>query len=201
MNSPLFITEKKIILASSSPRRIRFMRQLGLDFTSVPATIDETPRTNEAPETFVTRLATAKAESIGKHHTQAFVIGADTIVAIQNKIIGKPDTPDQALQILQLLQGTSHRVVTGLCLHCPAKSLTTSLVKTTLVTFGSFPDTVLKAYIDSGEPMDKAGAYGLQGTGGFLVEKIVGSCSNAIGMPTNDLVALLLTHEIIRPNT
>ena len=201
MNHPLFTTEKRIILASASPRRIHFLRQLGLDFTSMPATIDETPQTDEPPDTFVTRLATAKAEFIGKSHPQAFVIGADTIVAIQNKIIGKPDTPDQALQILQQLQGTSHRVVTGLCLHCPAISLTTSIVKTTIVTFGSFPDTVLKAYIDTGEPMDKAGAYGLQGTGGFLVEKIVGSCSNAIGLPTNDLVGLLLTHEIIRPNT
>jgi len=201
MNHPLFTTEKRIILASASPRRIHFLRQLGLNFISMPATIDETPQTDEPPDTFVTRLATAKAEFIGKSHPQAFVIGADTIVAIQNKIIGKPDTPDQALQILQQLQGTSHRVVTGLCLHCPAISLTTSIVKTTIVTFGSFPDTVLKAYIDTGEPMDKAGAYGLQGTGGFLVEKIVGSCSNAIGLPTNDLVGLLLTHEIIRPNT
>ena len=201
MNHPLFTTEKRIILASASPRRIHFLRQLGLNFISMPATIDETPQTDEPPDTFVTRLATAKAEFIGKSHPQAFVIGADTIVAIQNKIIGKPDTPDQALQILQQLQGTSHRVVTGLCLHCPAISLTTSIVKTTIVTFGSFPDTVLKAYIDTGEPMDKAGAYGLQGTGEFLVEKIVGSCSNAIGLPTNDLVGLLLTHEIIRPNT
>ena len=201
MNNSLFTTDRQIILASASPRRIRFIHQLGLKFTSVPATIDETPRTNESPDTLVSRLAMAKAESIGALHPQAFVIGADTIVTIRDRIIGKPDTPDQALQILQQLQGTTHRVVTGLCLHCPAISLTTCVVKTTLVTFGSFSDAVLKAYIDTGEPLDKAGAYGLQGTGGFLVEKIVGSCSNAIGLPTNDFVGLLLKHGAIRPNT
>ncbi|HHB75145.1 MAG TPA: septum formation protein Maf [Desulfobulbus sp.] len=200
MNNPLFTTDKKIILASASPRRIHFLRQLGLDFTSIPATIDETSLPDEPPDTFVTRLATAKAESIGADHCRAFVIGADTIVAIENRIIGKPNSPGHALQILQQLRGTSHWVVTGLCLHCPAISLTTSIVKTTIVTFGSFPDSVLQAYIDTGEPMDKAGAYGLQGTGGFLVEKIAGSCANAIGLPTNDLVRLLLTHRVIRPN-
>jgi len=200
MKHPLFTTDKKLILASASPRRIHFLQQLGLDFTSIPATINETSLADEPPDTLVTRLATAKAESIGVHHPRAFVIGADTVVVIENRIIGKPNSPGHALQILQQLQGTSHRVVTGLCLHCPAISLTTCTLKTTIVTFGSFPDSILKAYIDTGEPMDKAGAYGLQGTGGFLVEKITGSCANAIGLPTNDLVRLLLAHKVIRPN-
>ncbi len=201
MSHPFFTTDKQIILASASPRRIHFLQQLGFPFTATPASIDETPVTNEDPDTFVTRLATAKAAYIGVHHPQAFIIGADTIVTIENAIIGKPNTPDHALQILQKLSGSSHRVVTGLCLHCLGISLTTCIVRSTIITFGSFPDTVLIAYIDTGEPMDKAGAYGLQGRGGFLIEKVVGSCSNAIGLPTNDLVSLLLKHGIIQPNT
>ncbi len=201
MNHPFFTTDKQIILASASPRRIHFLQQLGLPFTATPASIDETPVANEDPDTFVTRLAAAKAACIGAHHPQAFIIGADTIVTIENEIIGKPNTPDHALQILQKLRGSSHRVVTGLCLHCLEISLTICITRSTIITFGSFPDTVLRAYINTGEPMDKAGAYGLQGRGGFLAEKVVGSCSNAIGLPTNDLVSLLLKHGIIHPNT
>ena len=201
MKNSIFTTDKQIILASASPRRVRFLQQLGLEFTSIPAAIDETIQPDESPDTLVSRLATAKAESIGVLHPQAFVIGADTIVTIDSRIIGKPDTPDQALRILQRLRGRSHQVVTGLCLHCLAMSLVTSVTRTTTITFGSFPDSILKAYINTGEPMDKAGAYGLQGRGGFLVEKITGSCANAIGLPTSDLVALLLNHGVISPNT
>ena len=201
MKNPLFTTNGQIILASASPRRVRFLQQLGLEFTSIPAAIDETIQADESPATLVSRLATAKAASVGALHPHAFVIGADTIVTIDNRIIGKPNSPDQALHILQQLRGRTHLVVTGLCLHCRAKSLLSSVTRTTAITFGSFPDSILKAYIKTGEPMDKAGAYGLQGTGGFLVEKIAGSCANAIGLPTGDLVGLLLKHGVIRPAT
>ncbi len=201
MKNSLFTNDKQIILASASPRRVRFLKQLGLEFTAIPAAIDETGKSDESPDALVSRLATAKAESIGALHPQAFVIGADTIVTIDNRIIGKPDTPDQALHILQQLRGRSHQVVTGLCLHCRTMSLVTSVTRTTTITFGWFPDPILRAYIKTGEPMDKAGAYGLQGTGGFLVEKITGSCANAIGLPTSELVVLLLRHGVIRPNT
>lgn len=199
MNTSPFTTCKQIILASSSPRRIHFLKQFGLDFTSIAATIDETPLPGEMPDVFVHRMAVAKAESIGRQHPEAFIIGADTIICKRGKIIGKPENPDHALQTLQRLQGTSHHVITGLCLHLQISSLTIPIVKKTTIHFGSFSDTILRAYVRTGEPLDKAGAYALQGTGGFLVEKIDGSCSNAIGLPMNQLVRLLLEHGIIAP--
>ncbi len=199
MKAHPFTTCRQIILASSSPRRIHFLKQLGLDFTSIAAAIDETPLPGEKPDDFVLRMAKAKARSIGHCHPEAFIIGADTIISKQGEIIGKPENPDHALQILQHLQGTAHHVITGLCLHHKISSLKVPIVKKTAIHFGAFSDTILRAYVQTGEPLDKAGAYALQGTGGFLVEKIDGSCSNAIGLPMNQLVSLLLKHDIIAP--
>ena len=199
MRPSLFTTNQQIILASSSPRRIHFLQELGLNFTSQAAVIDEIPLGNEAADTFAKRMAVNKARSLGHHHAGAFIIGADTIIAMDGEIIGKPENDIQALKTLQKLRGRSHMVLTGLCLHCRKKSLTSAIVKATTISFGSFSDTLLKAYIQTGEPLDKAGAYGLQGKGGFLIEKINGSCSNAIGLPMNELVRLLLFHKVITP--
>jgi len=199
MSQPLFHTAKKIILASASPRRQTFLRELGLEFTVDPASIDETPFPQEPAVDFVQRMATAKAEAIAGLHPKAFVIGADTIISFQGEILGKPKDASDALRILQRLQGTSHEVITALSLCCIKEKLSTTIVRTTRVTFGNFSKETLTAYIQSGEPMDKAGAYAIQGQGGFLVQEINGSCSNVIGLPMNDLVTLLLTHRVISP--
>jgi septum formation protein len=199
MIQPLFVTRKKIILASESPRRQAFLKELDLTFTVIPASIDETPLSQESAVAFVQRMSTEKAKSIAELHPGAFVIGADTIISFQGEILGKPADPHDALRILQKLQGTSHEVITSLSLCCIQKKLSTTIIRTTRVTFDSFSKETLKAYIRSGEPMDKAGAYAIQGQGGFLVQKIDGSCSNVIGLPMNDLIRLLLTYKIIFP--
>jgi len=197
MSPPFFSSNKDIILASSSPRRQAFLRDLGLQFTIIPASINETAPSGEAPEIFARRMARNKAESIGMKNTESVVIGADTIISFHGKILGKPDNPDHALRMLTQLQGTSHQVITGLSLYCRKDHLHTTLCRSSTVSFAVFPEEILAAYIRTGEPMDKAGAYAIQGRGGFLVRKINGSCSNVIGLPMTDLVSLLLGHKII----
>lgn len=188
-----------LILASASPRRREFLHQLGLCFDVVPACIDETPFTGESPERFADRMASGKARNIAATHQDACIIGADTVVALEDTIFGKPANPAEALGILQHLQGRTHRVITGLSLFCQRLGIAENAVTTTLVTFDCFDDAILKGYVDSGDPLDKAGAYGIQGKGTFLVRSINGSYSNVVGLPIHQLVRLLLTHHLIHP--
>ncbi|MCI5168145.1 MAG: Maf-like protein, partial [Candidatus Electrothrix sp. GM3_4] len=115
------------------------------------------------------------------------------------RILGKPDDATHALEILRSLQGKKHQVITGLALHCVQGNCIESLSRTTEVKFADFSDAILSAYIATGEPIDKAGAYGIQGRGGFLVRSITGSCSNVIGLPINTCISLLLHYKIIAP--
>ncbi len=194
----LFHNNHPIVLASASPRRQQFLRELGLDFTVQAAAIDETPLPGEKPRAFALRMAEAKAEAVAPHHQHACIISADTVISLDGRILGKPKDQQDALSMLTRLQGRSHRVITGLVLLRMAQDLRLSTASVTTVRFASFPPEVLSAYVRTGEPMDKAGAYGIQGRGGFLVREIEGSCSNVIGLPVNTLVSLLLRHGVIR---
>ena len=188
-----------LILASASPRRQDFLAGLGLRFTVVPAAIDETVLAGEQPEPFARRMAAAKAELIARDCPEACVLGADTVVALEGTVFGKPRDRADALAILQTLRGRTHQVTTGVAVVCPARGLCEVFTVTSGVRFATFADEVLQAYIDTGEPMDKAGAYGIQGRGAFLVAAITGSCSNVIGLPVHDLIAVLLRHRLVRP--
>ncbi|MEA2114299.1 MAG: Maf family protein [Thermodesulfobacteriota bacterium] len=196
----MFKTCKPLILASSSPRRQQFLTDLGLTFSCLPADIDETPKTGETPIAFALRLALAKAEIIAEQHPQAYVIGSDTVVTLSDRILGKPADAAHALDILSSLQGKTHQVITGLSLTCLQDNCFENLTRTTNVTFSAFSDSILRAYIRTEEPMDKAGAYGIQGKGSFLVRTIQGSCSNVIGLPVNTCTSLLLQYGVIIPN-
>ncbi len=193
----MFITRKTLILASASPRRRRLLTDIGLKYQCIPADIDETPFASEKPIDFARRMALTKAETIAKTRPDAYILAADTVVTIDGLIIGKPATAQEALKTLQRLQGTTHSVVTGIALLCVDDHCLENTCKTTEVEFSSYADQVLVAYISTGEPLDKAGSYGIQGKGGFLVKNIEGSCSNAIGMPMNTCVRLLLSHGVI----
>lgn len=189
-----------VILASESPRRKKFLRQLGMKFTIFPAAVDETPYYGEQAADFAQRMAVAKATVAAEQNPSSWVIGADTVVTLNGgEILGKPDNPAQALIILKQLRGKTHQVVTGLCLCCLDKNINSLLVEITDVTFMDVSDDVLLSYIKTGEPLDKAGAYGIQGIGAFLVKSINGSCSNVIGMPLSQLVSLLIDNDIIMP--
>ena len=193
----MFFARRPLLLASASPRRQKFFAQLSLDFEVCPADIDETPWTDEPPEDFARRMARTKAEQVALPCPEACVIAADTVVALDRTIFGKPRDRDDALAILKTLQGRTHMVTTGFAILCPQLHLAEVQAVTTQVTFAAHPDDMLQAFIDSGEPMDKAGAYGIQGKGAFLVHSIHGSHSNVIGLPVSELVQILLRHGLI----
>lgn len=197
----MFIARHPIVLASASPRRQEFLDQLGLNFKVRPADIDETPWPDEIPEDFARRMARTKAEQVALPSPEACVIAADTVVALDRTIFGKPRDRNDALAILKTLQGRTHRVITGFAVLCPSLHLVEVQAVTTQVTFAAHADRILQAYVDSGEPMDKAGAYGIQGKGAFLVQNIHGSHSNVIGLPVSELMQILLRHDLIKTLT
>ena len=177
-----------MILASQSPRRIELMREAGYDIRVIPADIDETPFDGEAPLTLVERLARAKAAAVAAEHAEPneLTVAADTIVTFDGKILGKPATEDEARTMLRELSGRTHQVATGVCIvkagDTAAQSL--SFVDVTDVTFYELTEEQIERYVASGEPMDKAGAYGIQGTGGrMLVHDISGDFYNVVGLP------------------
>lgn len=195
----MFLTCKPLILASASPRRRQFLSGLGLNFIALPADIDETPLPGERPAAFALRMAAEKAGLIARQHPDSWVIGADTVVTLDTQIIGKPADAAHALDILRRLRGRTHQVITGLTLTSLSEHCAEHLAETTEVTFADFPDAVLAAYIGTGEPLDKAGAYGIQAGGAFLVSSVQGSCSNVIGLPVDVCLNLLLRHGVIAP--
>ena len=197
METKIFHTEQTIILATGSSRRHDFFQQLGIEFEICPAEIDETPFSDEDPEKYALRLAEGKAAAVAAEHQGAWVIGADTVVTLDGHILGKPHDSEQALAMLAQLSGHTHRVITAYSLICRAQNISVVRAATTEVKFHSFPASVLEGYIRTGEPMDKAGAYGIQGIGGFLVKEVCGSVSNVIGLPLSEVVEELLSHGVI----
>ena len=177
-----------LVLASASPRRQALLAELGLTFLVDPADVDESAQPRESPRTYVTRLAQAKADVVSRRHPGSVVLGADTTVALEGEVLGKPRDAAEALAMLQRLTGRTHHVWTAVATAGPHRAVE---AVETRVTFASSPREALAFYAASGEPLDKAGAYALQGLGGFLVERISGSHSNVIGLPLVQTLALL----------
>lgn len=178
----------EVVLASGSPRRLMLLEQLGLDPEVVPADIDESPLASEDPVAYVRRLAREKAEAVGAS-PDALVIAADTTIDLDGEILAKPDDADDAKVMLRRQSGRTHRVHTGIAVR--HRDVTHVDVVTTLVTMVPITDELLDWYVATGEPLDKAGAYALQGAGGVLVEKVNGSVSNVVGLPLAPIVALI----------
>jgi septum formation protein len=177
-----------LILASASPRRRELLSQLGLAFTVSAADIDETPREGEAAEAYVLRLAREKALTVAARHPGAWVLAADTTVALGPELLGKPADAEEARAMLSRLSGRTHDVYTGVAL---AGRHTEALVVRTRVTFRALGPGEIAWYAGTGEPLDKAGAYAVQGKGGFLVAAVEGSPTNVIGLPLGETLALL----------
>jgi septum formation protein len=195
----LFISRQPLILASTSPRRKRFLENLGLVFDIQPAEVEEQPQAHELPEQFVLRIAAEKASTVALHSTNSWVLGADTIVVLDRKILGKPSDAHDAHQLLLKLAGREHEVLTGFCLVHIKKNYKKTRSVTTRVKFADFSEEIAAAYVASGEPLDKAGAYGIQGIGGFLVEEIHGSYTNVVGLPLAEVIGELLKCDVISP--
>ncbi len=175
-----------VILASASPRRQELLKILFGEFTVEPADIDETVRKSIDIEQYPEYLAVKKARHIAeKHSPEDMVIGCDTGVFIDNLMLGKPADKSQAKEMLSLLSGRTHKVITGCCIMQRGK--TVSFSKVTEVEFYRLSDEEIREYISTGEPMDKAGAYGIQGKGSLLVKKISGDYFNVVGMPIAEI--------------
>lgn len=196
-----FVTVGQLVLASASPRRQRFLKELGLSFTVCPAAVDERVRSGEGPEEFVLRLAREKGLTVARKFPEACVLAADTVVALEGDILGKPADADQAEEMLGRLSGRWHGVWTGFALCRQADHLLHMQAVETRVLFRPLDRDLIRAYVRTGEPLDKAGSYGLQGRGGFLVERVEGSYSNVIGLPMAEVVTEFLRFAVIEPET
>lgn len=192
-------TKAGFILASASPRRRTLLQNLGLDFEIFEARIEERPEPGETPQEFVLRAACDKVSVISARNPASWVLGADTVVVHGNRILGKPKNSAEALQVLLSLSGRRHLVHTGFSLKNEEEQALVSRVVTTEVSFFHFTREVAAAYVATGEPLDKAGAYGIQGIGGFLVEKINGSYSNVVGLPLVEVIQELLHFKVVVP--
>lgn len=181
--------KKPLILASASPRRRELLQQIGLAFTVVTADIDETPLAGEHHASYTLRLADAKARAVLATHPDAVVIGADTTVAVGGDLLGKPLDADDAARMLRLLRGCGHQVTTGLAILTRDQTLTAT--ETTEVFFSDMTDDEIAAYVATGEPMDKAGAYAIQGRAAQWIPRIAGEYSNVVGLPLARVAELL----------
>ena len=197
MRPPLFHARRlTLILASQSPRRLEILTEAGFDLEVIPADIDETRRPEERPVDLVGRLAAEKAEAVRASlcvvPDDRLLVAADTIVWMADEALGKPvDGPDAA-RMLRELSGHTHQVSTGVCAmrlaDDGAVAASTTFVETTEVTFWELTDEEIQAYVETGEPLDKAGAYGIQGAGRLLVKRISGDYLNVVGLPVARLV-------------
>ncbi len=178
-----------IVLASASPRRAELLRQIGLSFEIRPADIDETPGNGESPADYVERLAREKALAVHLAEPKAIVIGSDTSVVLAGRILGKPRDSDDAAAMLRQLAGTTHQVMTAVAVA--GANGCESRVSVTDVRFRRLADGEINAYVATGEPMDKAGGYGIQGRGGIFVEELRGSYSAVVGLPLQETAQLL----------
>lgn len=172
---------KKIILASASPRRKELLETAGAEFEICVADVDESIPKGTLPADAAKMTAQKKAFAVAQSHKDSIVIGADTIVVAGNKILGKPKDKADAVAMLTMLSGVEHQVITGVCLACEKKEITFAQVSK--VKFYDLTASEIEAYVATNEPMDKAGAYGIQGKGCTLVEKIEGDYFNIVGLP------------------
>ena len=178
-----------IILASASPRRAELLQQIGLNFSVRPADIDETPEPDETPEQYVERLAREKALAVAGSSPKCLVLGSDTSVVLDGEILGKPIDPADARETLVRLSGATHQVMTAVALATEGQCQ--SVLVNTEVCFRELSEGEIEAYVASGEPMDKAGSYGIQGLGGIFVDELRGSYSAVVGLPLQETAALL----------
>lgn len=185
------IQNRKIILASSSPRRKELLEKIGLTFSVDPSDVEEKPPIDIKPEGIAKIISLQKALKVAPKYSDAIVIAADTFGFFRGKIIGKPENADHAKRILSTLSGKSHKVITGYTiLDTSNRQITTHSVETR-VYFKKLTPEEIDSYVKSGEPLDKAGAYGIQGLGSVIVDKIEGDYYNVMGLPVSALVESL----------
>lgn len=188
-----------LILASASPRRRELLASAGLDCRIDAAHVDETLRPDEAPAAYAERLACAKAAAVAVRWPQDPVLGADTVVIVDGEILGKPAGAADAARMLRRISGRSHTVLTAVAIAW--RGVMRSAVESTDVWVDALTDAEIEAYVASGEPMDKAGAYAIQGLASRFIPKIAGSYANVVGLPVTTVLRLLSTYGGSYPET
>lgn len=185
-----------VILASGSPRRKDLLTQMGVSFTVVQSNYDEQLDSSRSPSEVANELALGKAQDVAARYADALVIGADTIVTVDGEQLGKPESPEHATAMLQQLAGRAHDVTTGLALVCVAKGIEITHADTTKVFFANYDESAVTAYVATGDPLDKAGAYGIQSLYGTLITRVEGDIDTVMGLNTTSLARLLTEQGI-----
>ncbi len=194
-----------LVLASASPRRQELLRNAGIPFSVFPANISEAPLPGENPRHCAERLAREKAHATLREHPEKLVLGADTIVVVDGEILGKPRNQADASRMLRLLSGRTHQVITGVCLVGSLRTGNQKLEtgfedtrsETTKVTMTGLTDEEIQSYIATGEPMDKAGAYAIQGMASRWIPRIEGDYFNVVGLPMALVQTMLKEHGVL----
>lgn len=181
----------EIILASQSPRRKDLLKEIFNDFRVIPSNVDESLINGKTPQDFAKKAAAAKAQEVGKHYPDCLIIGADTIVVLDNKIFGKPKDYQDAKRILQTLSNTTHEVITGVALYNKNIEKLVTDFEATKVTIHKLPDTMIEEYLAESSFMDKAGAYAIQNKKDPFIKKIDGDFNNVVGLPLEKLKKML----------
>jgi septum formation protein len=181
-----------IILASASPRRKELLGSTGIAYRVIPSLVDEpAPGPGETPGGYALRMARRKARDVSSRHPGSFVLGADTVVAVGDFILGKPEDEADAVRMISMLAGREHTVVTGCCLIGPTGEIAWEDAPASKVTFAALTEDAIAAYAATGEPMDKAGGYAIQGLGAFMIARVEGSYTNVVGLPLNETIGAL----------
>jgi len=186
-----------IVLASESTRRVDILRSLGISFSIIPPDIDERRMKDESPRDFVLRVSMEKARKVGEHFEDKWVIGADTIVVNKGRVLGKPRDEADAFNMLKSLRGKWHKVITGYCILNVSKDIMYRDAVETRVYVRDLSDMEIMKYIETSEPLGKAGSYAVQGRGGYMVKEIKGSYSNVVGLPICEVAEVLLSLGVL----
>ena len=189
-----------IVLASTSPRRRELLELLGLPFQIIPPTCEERLSPNLSPSEQAQQLARYKAQSVAQHRPQDLVIGSDTVIEIEGKLLGKPENMQEAETMLRSLRGENHQVHTGVAIIHQANKVSINFVETAQVWIKSFDEHTLKTYLNTKESMGKAGAYSIQGKGAQLIEKIKGDYPTIVGLPLWRTAKELEKQGVVMPN-
>jgi septum formation protein len=195
----IFRNLQPLVLASESPRRMQLLHALGVTFEVAASGVEEEDAREQDPIALVGNRAREKAQAVSKRHQGAWVLSGDTVVALHNRVFGKPANAEQAVAMLQELSGREHQVFTAVCLMRGEPPFMRAGAVRTDVRFRTLSDAEIRAYVRTGEPFDKAGSYGIQGMGAFLVESVHGSYTNVVGLPLVETLEWLLEEHIITP--
>jgi septum formation protein len=196
-----FKQHKKIILASGSPRRKEYLERYHFDFRVITSDIGEAVKEGESPIDYALRMSVEKAEAVAEFcSNDEIILAADTVVVLHDRIMGKPADVSDAIGMLEELNGNTHEVVTAYTIYIPEEVQTITNYVTTKVRFHRVASDLIKSYVETGEPMDKAGSYSIQSTGTFLVDSIEGSYNNVVGLPVEKVISDLLEYRFLSPH-